>query len=165
MPEEWERIRPSWKKIHKFKEEPKPQVTLTRSPNRENRKNYDRIGFNQSAISRMGIVKSTPCNLLIQKHSRQIAVKVLEKEKPDADSFLLSLNKKSGSIRRKNLFYLLDLPIDISESLRKIPFRTELRAEGGLYIFKLPDKETGKPSENQIEIPDNDLENILSDGL
>lgn len=165
MPEEWERIRPSWKIIHKIKRESKPQVTLTRCSGGKNRKTYDRISFNKSAISRMGIIRSTPCNLLIQRNSRQIAVKIIETEKSDADSFILSLNKNSGSIRKKALFYLLDLPIDISESLKKNSFRTELRAEDGLYVFKLPDKVLGQPAENQIEVPDSDLESILNEGL
>lgn len=167
MPEEWERVRPSWKRVHKNKKELKPQVTLTRVADKTNRRGYDRIGLNQAAISRIGLTTSSSCNLLIQRQSRQIAIKIISLfEKPDADSFFLSISKKAGSIRKAGLFDLLDIPPKIVDNLQKAPFRTELRAEEGLYIFKLPDKEIGQPFEERIEVLDNEgLEIMLSDGL
>lgn len=163
MPEEWEKIRPSWKRIKKTNYFSKPQVTFSRSKEREKKSSYDRIGLNYAALKYIGITKSHKCFLLIRKNSRQAAIKILEDTRTTInDTFTLSINKKSASIRRACLFDFLDIPPKISASLIKTPFRTDLKAEDDLYIFDLPDKVI-IPEDSEIEIDDTKLVNLLND--
>lgn len=139
MPEEWERILPSWKIVPKKEKEETPQIAMFRyeSP----KKSCDRISLNKTAVKKLGIKKSVKCHILVQKKSRQAAIKIITDENNiDVDCFCLSLNKRTASIRRSKLFNMMDIDPFVMVNLSKFTFRTELTTKDGMFIFKLPDK-------------------------
>lgn len=159
MPEKWEQIRPSWKKVSKEPQEDAPYVTLTRSKGSSKRRGYDRISLNKAALKQLNINTSRKCHLLVKAKSRLAGISLLNvdhlTEHPtDTDCFTLSVSKSGASIRRTGLFDLLGIPDSVSALLKKIPYRTELTSKDAFFVFKLPDKELGAFSVENIEIPD-----------
>jgi hypothetical protein len=159
MSEIWEQIRPSWKKVSREKPEETPRITLTRSKSNKERRGDDRISLNKTALKRLNISTSRKCHLLIQSKSRIAGIRVLDidhltQNPTDSDYFTLSVSKTGVSIRKVGLFDLMGIPRRVSSLMEKIPYRTDLTFKEGLFIFKLPDKETGTFIIENIEIPD-----------
>lgn len=155
LEEQWEQIKPSWKKVKvQNKIEMVPQVTISRSKPRIKRQ-YDRISLNKAARNLLGLTESCKCHLLVNKSLRKAAIKIPNKiDQNDPDCFTLSVSASCVSIRKTGLIELFGLPDEVGRILEKLPFRTELRTENGMYVFTLPDKSIGTADMDQIEVPE-----------